>query len=487
MAAAKAGLSQDEIRLENPRIEEIPFSSDRKRMTTIHQMEDGKKIAFMKGAPEIVLERCSHIFEGGKIVKLGDKEKARIIKVNEGMAQEALRVLGVAYRQLRGEVAYTEEAVEEDMVFLGLAGMMDPPRKEAIEATRVCTQVHIKPVMITGDHKLTAVAIAGEVGIYNEGDIVLTGEELEKLGDEEYEQIVNKVTVYARVSPMDKLRIVKAWKKRGEVVAMTGDGVNDAPALKQADIGVAMGITGTDVTKEAADMVLSDDNFATIVKAIESGRWIYDNIKKYLAYLLQCNITEVIVIGGVVLAMGPEYLPILPAAILYMNLATDGLPALALGVAPPDPGIMQRPPRDPKESIFGWDVKSFIIRAVIIECPAFFFIWFHELGDIANARTEIFFLFIIIELVIALNCRSLIFSVFKAPPHKWLLIALAWELALVTVLVQIPSIREAFGIVKPSFTDLAIIAGLSLVVFAIIEATKVILRRKLSGKGRAAA
>jgi len=479
VAAVKAGLHQDELRLENPRIEEMPFSSERKRMTTIHQMEHGRRVAFMKGAPEVVLERCSRILEDNGMRELGQIEKAQILKVNEAMAQEALRVLGITLRELEDGIAYTEEAVEKDMVFLGLAGMMDPPRKEAIEATNVCKQVHIRPIMITGDHKLTAVAIAKEIGIYKESDMVLTGEELGKMSDEAYENVVDKVTVYARVSPMDKLRIVKAWKKKGEVVAMTGDGVNDAPALKQADIGIAMGITGTDVTKEASDMVLSDDNFATIVKAIETGRWIYDNIKKYLAYLLQCNITEVIVIGGIVLVLGPAFLPLLPAAILYINLATDGLPALALGVAPPDPGIMQRPPRDPKESIFGWDVKSFILRAVLIEVPFFYFIWFHGLGDIIRDRTEIFFLFIIIEFVIALNCRSLIYSVFKAPPHKWLIIALVWELSLITVLIQIPFVREAFGIMKPSLLDLTIIVAFGLVVFAIIEATKLILRKKV--------
>jgi len=484
VAAVKAGLHQAEIRQENVSVEEIPFSSERMRMTTIHQMEHGKRVAFMKGAPEVVLERCSRILEDGGMGELGEIEKTQILTVNEKMAQEALRVLGVAYRELQEGIAYTEEAVEKDMVFLGLAGMIDPPRKEAIEATNVCKQIHIRPIMITGDHKLTAVAIAKEIGIYKESDMVLTGEELEKMSDEEYENIVDRVTVYARVSPMDKLRIVRAWKKKGEVVAMTGDGVNDAPALKQADIGIAMGITGTDVTKEAADMVLSDDNFATIVKAIESGRWIYDNIKKYLAYLLQCNITEVIVIGGVVLVLGPAFLPLLPAAILYMNLVTDGLPALALGVSPPDPGIMQRPPRDPKESIFGWDVKSFILRAVLIEVPFFYYIWFHGLGDIIHDRTEMFFLFIIIELVIALNCRSLIYSVFKAPPHKWLLIALAWELSLITVLVQIPAVREAFGIHKPSFSDLTLIVAFGLVVFAIIEATKVILRKKVPAGSR---
>jgi Ca2+-transporting ATPase len=240
-----------------------------------------------------------------------------------------------------------------------------------------------------------------------------------------------------------------------------------------------MGITGTEVTKEASDMVLADDNFATIVKAIERGRWIYDNIKKYLAYLIQCNITEVVVIGGIVLMMGPEFLPLLPAAILYMNLATDGLPALALGISPPDPDIMKRPPRDPKESVFGWDVKSFILRAVLIECPFFYILFFHKLTDITQARTEVFFLFIIVEFVIALNCRSLIYSIFKVPPHKWLLIALVWELIMIAVLIQIPSVREAFGIMKPSFSNLAVIIAFGVVVFAIIEGTKLILRKKV--------
>jgi len=479
VAAAKAGIHQAEMRLENPRIEEIPFSSERKRMTTVHQMEDGKRIAFIKGAPEVVLERCTSISDGKDTRPLTEDDRAKILKANEEMAQGALRVLGLAYREVPDTLACTEECVECNMVFIGLPGMMDPPREEAIEATKVCKQVHIKPVMITGDHKLTAVAVAKEIGIYQEGDMVLTGEELEKMSDEEFEKIVDKVTVYARVSPMDKLKIVKAWKKRGEVVAMTGDGVNDAPALKHADIGIAMGITGTEVTKEAADMVLSDDNFATIVKAIERGRWIYDNIKKYLTYLLRCNITEVVVIGGVVLIMGPEYLPLLPAAILYINLATDGLPALALGIAPPDPDIMQRAPRDPKESVFSWDVRAFIIMAILIEIPFFFFLFFHELVDITHARTEMFFLFIIIELIIALNFRSMRYSIFKAPPHKWLLIAIFWELVLITVLIQIPSVREAFGITKPSASDLGLILGFGIVVFISMEVIKAILRKKI--------
>ncbi len=484
VAAAKAGLHQTEMRLENPRFEEIPFSSERKRMTTIHQMTDGRKTAFMKGAPEVVLERCSHIFENGEVKELGEKGKREILRVNEEMAHGALRVLGFAYRECAEPIECTEEYLEHHMVFVGLTGMMDPPREEAIEATNICRQVGIRPIMITGDHKLTAVAIAKEIGIYKEGDRVLTGEELEKISDVEFEKIVSQVTVYARVSPMDKLKIVKAWKQKGEVVAMTGDGVNDAPALKHADIGIAMGITGTEVSKEASDMVLSDDNFATIVKAIERGRWIYDNIKKYLTYLMRCNITEVVVIGGVVLISGPEYLPLLPAAILYINLVTDGLPALALGVAPPDPDIMQRPPRDPKESVFSWDVRVFISLALFIEIPFFFFLFYNQLVDMAHARTEQLFLFIIIELIIALNFRSMRYSVFKSPPHMWLVLSILSQILLTAFLIQIPTIREAFGIIKPSMTDLGIILGFGVVVFVSMEVVKAILRKKMAARSR---
>ena len=479
VAAEKGGLRQGEIRQQNPRIEEIPFSSERKRMTTIHQMENGKRVAFMKGAPEVVLERCSRISKDARIEELGKIERAEILKVNQEMAEKALRVLGVAYRELQDGIACTEEAVERDMEFLGLAAMIDPPREEAIEAVKVCKQVYITPIMITGDHKLTAVAIAKEIGIYREGDMVLTGKELEKMGDEEYENVVDKVTVYARVSPADKLKIVRAWQKKGEVVAMTGDGVNDAPALKQADIGIAMGITGTDVTKEAASMVLGDDNFATIVKAIESGRWIYDNIKKYLIYLLESNVVEVVFIGGVVLILGPQFLPVLPAAILYINLATDGLPAIALAAAPPDPGIMQRPPRDPKESVFTWDVKAFILMILVIEIPILSYIFLSGMGDITHIRTQIFFFFVITEFVMALNLRSVRYSIFKMPPHRWLLIALAWEVLLIAVLVQIPAVLNTFGVLKPLASDLLIILGACVVLTIGMEIVKATLRKKL--------
>ncbi len=477
VAAVKHCLKPTEVKIENPRLEELPFSSERKRMTTIHPVARGGKIAITKGAPEIVLGLCDKVRDGQGTRLLQDGDRKALLAVNERMAEAALRVLAVAVRELSDKDHTDEETIERGLTFLGFFGMIDPPREEAIEAIRVCREVRIKPVMITGDHKLTAMAVARETGIFREGDIVLTGEDLERMTEQDLERIVDRVTVYARVAPLDKLKIVKAWKKRGEVVAMTGDGVNDAPALKQADIGIAMGITGTDVSKEAADMILTDDNFATIVKAIERGRWIYDNIKKYLTYLLRCNITEVVVIGGVVLALGPKYLPLLPAAILFINLATDGLPALTLGVAPPDPDIMTRPPRNPKESIFSRDVVIYILLAFVIESPFFLFMFFHDLSTVSQARTEIFFLFIIIELVIALNFRSMRFSIFSLPPHKGLVLAVLSQVVLAFGLVLIPSIRNGFGVEIPTQGTLAVIVGFGLFEFMVMELTKVYLRR----------
>jgi Ca2+-transporting ATPase len=248
-----------------------------------------------------------------------------------------------------------------------------------------------------------------------------------------------------------------------------------------------MGITGTDVAKEASDIVLSDDNFATIVQAIERGRWIYDNIKKYLTYLLRANITEVVVLGGVVMVMGPQYLPLLPAAILYLNLATDGLPALALGMAPPDPDIMQRPPRDPKESVFSRDVRTLILLAVFIECPIFLWVFIQNQPNMELARTNIFFTFVIIELVIAFNFRSLTYSLFQAPPHKWLILTIAWELVLVTAVIQLPAVRKAFGISMPAASDIGMILAIGLIVVTAMEIVKAILRVKVPARGRVSA
>jgi Ca2+-transporting ATPase len=479
VAAKKLGLKPAEVKLRSPRLQEFPFSSERKRMTTVHPGRGGRSLAFMKGAPEVILGRCRFIRDESGVRDLTDRDRAALRTLNEELAGAALRVLAVAVKDIAGTERSDESAVERDLTFLGFFGLIDPPREEAIEAIRVCRRVRIKPVMITGDHKLTALAVARETGIFREGDIVLDGDELERLSEEDFEAIVERVTVYARVAPLDKLKIIKAWKKKGEVVAMTGDGVNDAPALKQADIGIAMGITGTDVSKEAADMILTDDNFATIIKAVERGRWIYDNIKKYLTYLLRCNITEVVVIGGVVLVLGPRHLPLLPAAILFINLATDGLPALALGVAPPDPDLMRRPPRSPRESIFSREVRIYIGLALVVESPFFLFLYFHDLGTISQARTETFFLFIVVELVLALNFRSMRFSVFRLPPHRWLVLAVLSQAVLAFGLVFIPSIRGGFGVEIPTPGTMAVIAGFGLFVFLVMELTKVYLRRRV--------
>lgn len=476
IAAIKYGLQQNEVRGLYPRVGEVPFSSERKLMTTVHLTPEGDRIVCMKGAPEKVLERCVRIYTLKGIKKLTRDVKGEVLRVNDEMAGSALRVLGVAYKRIADHADLSEEEIESDMVFLGLVGMMDPPREEAIRAVEVCKRVSIKPIMITGDHKLTAMAVARELGIYGEGDMVLTGEDLGKMADEDLEKIVDKVTVYARVSPEHKLKIVRAWKKRGQIVAMTGDGVNDAPALKHADIGIAMGITGTEVTKETADMVLADDNFATIVSAIELGRWIYDNIKKYLAYLLRANLVEIAVLSLAVLAGYPP--PLLPVQILYINLATDGLPAIALGVSPPDPDIMDRPPRNPMESIFTWDVKSFLLRALIIDAPLIFWIFLTALSaGIDLARTKIFIVFFFFEITLAVTCRSLRYTIVEAKPHRFLLLAVSWETLLLMILLSFPATRLALEIVELDTYAFWLAATLSLITLASVEGTKLLLRR----------
>ena len=480
VAAEKAGFRQNDIREKYPRVSELPFSSERKRMSTVHQSKEGKNLVFTKGAPEIMLERCSSIHENGTPQRLLLNKKRQIYEINEKMAAQALRVLAVAYKEIPDSTNdFDEKTLESDLIFLGLIGMIDPPRTEAKIAVKRAKQVGMKPIMITGDHKLTAVAIATEMGIYEDGNIAMTGDELERISDEELQNMVTIVTVYARVSPLHKLKIVKAWKKRGEVVAMTGDGVNDAPAVKNADIGIAMGITGTEVTKESSDMVLADDNFATIVSAIEEGRVIYDNIKQYLTYLLESNIVELIVIGGGVLAGLP--LPLLAAQILWVNLITDGPPALALGVTPPSPDVMQRPPRDPKESIFSREVKFMLTLIPLVHSPILLYIFISSLNQGVNvARTSLFIMFIFFELVVALNCRSLKYSIFKVKPHKMLSLAVIGSALSTVILFLIPQLRSAFELVMPTLTDVMWAAVLSILPIILIEMLK--MRFRKSGK-----
>lgn len=368
--AGKAGLDQTKVKNQWLRVGEIPFSSERKRMSVVmaRQTEFVFKSPyglFIKGSPELILERCKTYQKETDLLPLSQDSRAQILHTNNNMAAQGLRVLGFAYKPLLEKPHTTDENLEQDLIWLGLVGMLDAPRPEVKKAVEKCREAGIRVVMITGDHQLTATAIANKLGIAQVGDLVLTGKELEKLSQAELEEKVEQVSIYARVSPEHKLRIVKALQKRDKFVAMTGDGVNDAPALKQADIGIAMGITGTDVSKEASDIVLLDDNFASIVAATEEGRVVYSNIRHFIKYILGSNIGEVITIGAAPI-IGLSGVPLIPLQILWMNLVTDGLPALALAVEPADPHIMSRRPHSPKESIFARGLGSYIIRIGLV-------------------------------------------------------------------------------------------------------------------------
>jgi len=492
VSAAKVGLEKEVLEKSFQRVGEIPFTSERKRMTTIHTTPDGKVHAYMKGAPEIILERCTRILEDGEEKVLTEERRRKVLEVNEKLAGNALRVLAMAYRRLPATMTkhHDDEAVEREMVFVGLQGMIDPPREEAIEANKLCQKAGIKTVMITGDHKLTAVAVAREVGIFKEGDMVLTGVDMDRLSDEEFEKIVEKVTVYARVSPEHKLRIVNALKKKGHIVAMTGDGVNDAPAVKAADVGVAMGITGTDVTKEASDLILTDDNFATIVKAVEQGRVIYDNIRKYGRFLLACNFDELLVIGTFAIlggifgeAMFP--LPLLPAMILWINLVTDGAPAVALATDPPDVDVMDRPPRKPEESILhgmgAFIISSFILQAtgtILVFCLEYYVWPSHPwmlpggiIDEVAReltyreATTTAFVQAAMFELFVVWNCRSEKHSVWrmgrKAFENKFFVVADLASVALTLGITYIPITQQLFHLTGLSLMDLTYVIGVA--------------------------
>jgi Ca2+-transporting ATPase len=442
VAAAKAGITKKEAEEKRPRVHEVPFTSERKRMTTVHKKSEGELIAYVKGAPEMLIERSTRILKEEKVKKLTAEEKKELLAINEKMANDALRVLGIAYREElpKNIEECDEDDLESNLVFLGLAGMIDPPRAEAKEANARCREAGIKTVMITGDHKLTAVAIAKELGMLH-SDKVLTGMELDAIADEEFDKVVEEVSVYARVSPEHKLRIVKALKSKGEIVAMTGDGVNDAPALKQADIGVAMGITGTDVTREAADIVLADDNFATIVNAVEGGRSIYDNIRKFSFFLLRSNFDELLVIGSFAL-LGLE-LPLTAGMILWINLVTDGGPALALTMDPPESDLMKRPPRDPKEGILYGRIASILVTFItqFIGTGVVFAVSYYVLGrPIEEARAMAFVQATLQELVIVWNCRSEKHNAFKVgfTSNKYLLVAVLVSAILTVIVPYIP-------------------------------------------------
>jgi len=492
VAAEKAALKKEKVDEEYPRLREIPFTSERKRMTTLHRTPQNEVVAYVKGAPETILERCSHILENGKEIKLTQAKVSKVLQANEQLAGNALRVLAMAYRKLLDSAEeYEDDAIERDMVFAGLQGMIDPPREEAIQANETCQKAGIRTVMITGDHKLTAMAIAKEVGIYEEGELAFTGVELDKISDAEFEQQVEKIAVYARVSPEHKLRIVNAWKRKGHIVAMTGDGVNDAPAVKASDVGVSMGITGTDVTKEASDVILTDDNFATIVKAVEQGRVIYDNIRKYARFLIACNFDELLVIGSFAILgglFGPELfpLPLLPAMILWINLATDGAPAVALATDPPDVDVMDRPPRKPDEGILHgmgrFIVLSFLLQAigtVLVFSLEYYVFPAHGFGTEASlneARTTAFVQAAVFELLVIWNCRSEKRSVWRmgrdAFKNKYFVIAEVVSLIATLGITYVPITQQLFHLTALSLTDLGYVVGVAgLALFVLPEFT----------------
>jgi Ca2+-transporting ATPase len=480
VVAAKAGIT--ESTLKHKRINEIPFTSERKRMTTVccslHALpETENKLVAIKGAPEIVLDRCKMIAKEGKALELTAEERKKVSAVNERMASEGLRVLALAYKE-EEEVPekLDEKTFETNFLFLGLAGMIDKAREEVKDALRLCRNAGIKVVMITGDHKLTAVAVAKELGMVDEeNNMVLTGAELEKISDEEFDKIVESVKIYARVSPEHKMRIVKALKNKGYVVAVTGDGINDAIALKNSDIGVAMGITGTEVTKEVADMVLADDNFATIVSAVREGRRIFDNIKKYLAYLLRCNITELgVLLVGTLMAIP---LPLTAIQLLWVNLTTDGLPALALGVDPPEADLMNRNPRPRKAGITSRreTLVYFVIAPIILTIILLLnFTWSLGNESEVEARTQLLTVMIVCELLMALSCRSLRHPIIKAGPfaNKFLLIAVAISFLMQLFVLYVPSMYGPFDITQPSLQDWLLAAISGAVIFGLVETLK---------------
>ncbi len=477
VAAAKAGLKKADLEGQYPRVHEIPFTSETKRMTTLHDGPEGP-VAYSKGAPEILLETCARHLTAEGERPLDEASREAIRQVAQQLASDALRILGVAEKS-----GAQHSDAERDMTFLGLVGMIDPPRPEAKPAIQTCQLAGIRPVMITGDHPLTATAVAKELGILHGGKVI-TGAELNHAPDEEFERDVDNVEVYARVSPAHKLKVVTALQKRGHVVAMTGDGVNDAPALKKADIGIAMGITGTDVTKEAAAMTLTDDNFASIVAAVEEGRAIFGNIKKYLMYLLSSNIGEICVMAGATLVGLP--LPLSAVQILYVNLATDGLPALALAVDPPEPDLMRRPPRNRKTGIFTRPVVTLMVVGGLWSALVNLgiFTWALRSGrSLEEAMTITFVSLVLIQFFKAYNFRSDRHSVLRNPfANKWLNAAIVWELFLLGLILYVPFLAKPFGNISLSAVDWAVIMAVALTVSPVLEIAKWLVRKERFGK-----
>jgi len=478
VAAAKAGLRKEDLDSRFPRVAEIPFTSETKRMTSLHQMPDGK-VAYSKGAPEVILASSTCYLEDGNFAPLTPALRETVLIEAQEMAGQALRVLGVAKRP-----AETLEGAEDEMIFLGLVGMIDPPREEAKKAIETCVEAGIRTIMITGDHPVTARAVAEELGLYRNGRRVVTGAELEAMSEETFAREIDDIDVYARVSPAHKLKVVTALQHQGHIVEMTGDGVNDAPALKKADIGIAMGITGTDVSKEAAAMTLTDDNFASIVAAVEEGRGIFGNIKKYLMYLLSSNIGEIGLMAGSALLGLP--LPLSAVQILFVNLATDGLPALALAVDPPEGDLMRRKPRDPRRGIFTRAVVILMLVGGVWSALANLglFTWAMNSGrSLEEAMTMTFVSLVLIQFFKAYNYRSDRNSIFNRPfSNKWLNLAILWDLFMLVMVVYLPFLQAPFKTFGLTPVDWLIILGISLTISPVLELVKWMERRGWFGQ-----
>jgi P-type Ca2+ transporter type 2C len=472
VAAENAGLDMRELERRLPRVAEIPFSAEAKRMTTLHRAGDGL-LAFAKGAPEVVVAACDRMLGDEGERPFGAREREQSLQAARQMAAQALRLIAVAAKRVTG----LAEA-ERGMTFLGLVGMSDPPRPEAKSAIATCERAGIKPIMITGDHAVTAQAVARALGLLRQGRLV-TGADLDAMGEADLRHQVDEIEVYARVSPEHKLRVVAAWQDKGRYVAMTGDGVNDAPALKKADIGVAMGLTGTDVTKDAAALTLTDDNFASIVAAVEEGRGVFSNVKKYLMYLLSSNVGEIGLMAGASVLGLP--LPLTAVQILYVNLATDGLPAVALSVDPPEADLMQRPPRDPRRGIFTRPVVALTALGGAWSMLANLALFVWALGSGRSAReatTMTFVSLVLIELLKAYHFRSDRHSVFVRPfANRWLNLAIGWELLALASIVYVPALGKLFGTFPLSVVDWAVVVGVALTISPVLETAKWALRR----------
>lgn len=479
-AAAKADLLKDRVEADYARVAEIPFDSNRKLMTTIHRDPSGRIWAFSKGSIEEILRRSVSLDEKGTIIPLSRHRHDEIMRMNRELAADGVRVLACAMRGL--DTVPSEENLndaENELAFLGLFGMMDPPRPEVLTAVADCRGAGIRPVMITGDHRVTAEAIATRLGIKGPKDRVLSGEDLEPLSAEELEPLIPSVSVYARVSPEQKVKIVRAFKRRGEIVAMTGDGVNDAPALRMADIGVAMGKGGTDVAREAADMVLLDDNFATIVSAVREGRVIYDNIRKFTRYMLSTNFGEIMTMFFAILFGLP--LPLLPIQILWINLVTDGLPALALGVEPSERDVMRRPSRRPDESLFAGGLGAHIIWVGLLMGLGTIavFAWLHQNGDLVHARTVAFFTLTMFQMFHVMAIRSerdylWRIGMFSNPQMAG---AVALTVALQFIITYSPVLQPIFHTAALTVGELALCIAVALTVYLAVEGEKWIRHR----------